>query len=109
MVMTTPSHGALKKLHSKSASQVSVIPTADGCLVSAVDGQLARQGEYFEHLFKVNPPSGHLQTTGLQVMDADPPINQAASSFDEVKETVTKLRGGKAAGICNMSVELLKD
>ena len=40
-------------------------------------------------------------------MDADPPINKATSSIDEVKD-VAKLRGGKAAGICNISAELLK-
>ena len=46
--------------------------------------------------------------TGLQVMDADPPINEAAPSIDEVKEAVAKLRSGKAPGICNISAELLK-
>ena len=56
----------------------------------------------------INPPSGRLQTTGLQVVDADPPINEAAPSIDEVKEAVAKLRGGKALGICNMSTEFLK-
>ena len=42
------------------------------------------------------------------MVDADPSINEAASSLDEVKEVVAKLRGGKAAGICNTSVELHK-
>ena len=41
-------------------------------------------------------------------MDTDPPINEAAPSIDEVKEAVARLRGGKAAGICNINVELLK-
>ena len=41
-------------------------------------------------------------------MDADPSINEAAPSIDEVKEAVAKLRGGKAAGICNINAELLK-
>ena len=54
---------------------------------------MARWAEYFEQLFKVNPPSGQLQTTGLQMMDADPPINEVPPSIDEVKEAVTKLRG----------------
>ena len=44
----------------------------------------------------------------LQVVDADQPINKAAPSIDEVKEVVGKLRGGKAAGLCNFSAELLK-
>ena len=58
--------------------------------------------------FKVNPTSGWLQTTGLQVMDADPSINEAPPSIDEVKDAVAKLRSGKAAGICNIREEFLK-
>ena len=64
---------------------------------------MARWTEYFEQLFKVNPPSGWLQTTGF-----DPPNNEAAPSIDEVKEAVAKLRGRKATGICNINAELLK-
>ena len=73
-----------------------------------MDGKVARWVEYFEQLFMVNPPSGWLQTIVLQVMDADPPINETATSLDEVKEAVARLRGGKAAGICSISVKLLK-
>ena len=51
---------------------------------------------------------GQIQTTGLQVMDADQPINEAAFSLGEVKEAVAKLRVRKAAGICNINAELLK-
>ena len=70
---------------------MSAIRTADGCLVSDADGQMARWAEYFEQLFTVDPPSGQLRTAGLQAVDADPPI-------DDVKEAVAKLRGGKAPG-----------
>ena len=86
-------------------SWVSAIRIANGCLISDADGLMA---EYFEQLFKVNLPSRQLPTTDIQVMDAGPPINEAALSIDEVKEAVTKLRCGKAAGICNISAELLK-
>ena len=41
-------------------------------------------------------------------MDAYPSINEFAPSIDEAKEAVAKLRSGKAAGICNISAELLK-
>ena len=56
------------------------------------------------------PPSGQLRTAGLQTLDADPPIDETAPSIGgDVKEAVAKLRGGKAAaGIYNISVELLK-
>ena len=69
---------------------------------------MARWTQYFEQLFTVDPPSIQLQTAELQTLDADLPIDEAASSIDDVKETVAKLKGGKAAGICNISPELLK-
>ena len=87
---------------------MSAIRTADGCLVSDTNGQMACWAEYFEEFFKFSPPRRQLQTTGLQVMDADPTINEAAPSIDEVKGAVVKLRGGKAAGICNINAKLLK-
>ena len=61
-------------------------------------------------LFTVDPPSGQLQSAGLQTLDVDPPIDETAPSIGDVKEAVAaKLRGGKAAaGICNISAELLK-
>ena len=76
--------------------------------MSDADGQMTRWTEYFEQLFKVNPPNGQLHNTGLQVVETDPPINEAAPSHDEVKEVVARLRDGKAADICNISAELLK-
>ena len=80
-----PAYRALKKLLSKSTSQVSVIRTADGCLVSDADGQMARWAQYFEQLFTVEPPTGQLQTAGLQTLDADPPIDETAPSIGNVK------------------------
>ena len=41
-------------------------------------------------------------------MDADPPIDEATPSLNEVKKAVDRLRGGKAPGVCNISAELLK-
>ena len=71
-------------------------------------GQMTRRAEYFEQLFTVDPPSRQLQTAGLQTLDADPPIDETAPSIGDVKEAVAKFIGGKAAGICNISAELLK-
>ena len=48
-----------------------------------------------------------LWTAALQTLDADPPIDKTVCSIDDIKEVV-KMRGGKAAAICNISVELLK-
>ncbi|KAG0729261.1 Retrovirus-related Pol polyprotein from type-2 retrotransposable element R2DM [Chionoecetes opilio] len=103
-----PAYRALKKLRSKSPSRASAIRTADGRLVSDMDGQMARWAEYLGQLFTVDPPTEQLHTTGLQAVDADPPIDETAPSLDEVREAVAKLKGGKAAGVCNISSELLK-
>ena len=103
-----PAYRALKKLRSKSPSQVSAIRTADGSLVSDMDGQRARWAEYFEQLYMVDPPSRQLTTTGLETLEADPPIDETPPSLDEVREAVARLRGGKAPGVCNISAELLK-
>ena len=103
-----PAYRALKKLRSKSTSQVSAIRTADGRLVSDMDGKLARWAEYFEQLYMAAPPAERLRGDGVQTLDADPPINEATPSLDEVKEAVDRLRGGKAPGVCNVSAELLK-
>ncbi|XP_050735881.1 uncharacterized protein LOC127008208 [Eriocheir sinensis] len=103
-----PAYRALKKLRSKSSSQMSAIRTADGCLVLDMDGQRAHWAEYFEQLYMADPPRGQLPVTGLQVADADPPIDESPPSLGEVREAVAKLRGGKASGACNISAELLK-
>ena len=103
-----PAYRALKKLRSKSPSQVSAIRTADGSLVSDMDGQRARWAEYFEQLYMVDPPSRQLTTTGLETLETDPPIDETPPSLDEVREAVARLRGGKAPGVCNISAELLK-
>ena len=103
-----PAYRALKKLRSKSSSQASAIRAADGHLVSDMDGQRARWAEYFEQLYMADPPSGQLPVAGLQMAEANPPIDEAPPSLDEVREAVARLRGGKAPGVCNISAELLK-
>ncbi|KAG0720330.1 putative uncharacterized transposon-derived protein F52C9.6 [Chionoecetes opilio] len=106
--MTSDAYRALKKLRSKSPSRASAIRAADGRLVLDMDGQMARWVQYFGQLFTVDPPTEQLHTTVLQAVDADPPIDETAPSLDEVREAVAKLKGGKAAGVCNISAELLK-
>ena len=45
---------------------MSAIQTVDGCLVSDVDGQMARWTEYFEQLFNINPPSDGFKLLGYK-------------------------------------------
>lgn len=56
----------------------------------------------------VDPPSGQLPATGLQVSDADPSIKKGSPFSDGVREAVAKLKGGEAFGICNIRAKLLK-
>ena len=44
----------------------------------------------------------------LQQASADPHIDETAPSIGYIKEAEAKWRGGKAAGICHISAELLK-
>ncbi|KAG0696636.1 Vacuolar protein sorting-associated protein 13D [Chionoecetes opilio] len=74
----------MKKLRSKSPSWASAIRAADERLVSDMDRQMARWAEYFGQLFTVDLSLGQHHTTGLWAVDADPPIDETASSLDEV-------------------------
>ena len=103
-----PAYRALKKLRSKSTPEVSSIRTADGQLVSDTEGFRARWAEYFEQLFRVEPPSSRLSLDGVRVAAADPPINVTAPSLAEVRKVVGELKGGRAAGICGITGEMLK-
>ena len=49
---------------------------------------MSRRAEYSEQLFTMDPPSGQLQTAGVQTLDADPPIDETASSIGDPKEVV---------------------
>ena len=103
-----PAFRALKKLRSKPTTQVSTIRTADGRTVSDACEVRARYAEYFEQLYTVEPPSRQLSLAGVQMAAADPPVDEAPPSLTEVREAVSKLKCGKAAGVCNISGELLK-
>ena len=103
-----PAFRALKKLRSKSTPQGSTIRTADGRIVSDADEVRARYAEYFEQLYMAEPPSGQLSLADVQMAAADPPVDETPPSLAEVRKAVSKLKCGKAAGICNISGELLK-
>lgn len=55
------------------------------------------------------PPVGQLLLqTGLQMAAIDPPKDKTSFSFAEVREIVRKLKSEKVAGICNISVQMLR-
>ncbi|XP_076054469.1 uncharacterized protein LOC143033154 [Oratosquilla oratoria] len=96
-----------EKNRSKSVTQRNTTRTADGELVSGVEG-CSPFAEYFEQLLMGDPPSGQLPLDGVQVAVLDPPIDESSPSLTEVKKAVSKMKVGKAAGLCNISAEFLK-
>lgn len=93
-------------LRFRLGAQVSANCKADSCLASDMDEQNARLITEFEELYKAKSPCDQLQTGVLQVVDTDPLIEEAPSSFDEDRRTVARLGDGKAAGACIISTKL---
>ncbi len=54
------------------------------------------------------PPSRRLSMAAVEIAAADPPVDEIPPSLAEMREAVNKLKGGKAAGVCNISAEMLK-
>ncbi len=44
----------------------------------------------------------------VEIAAADPPVDETPPSLTEVIEAVNQLKGGTAAGACNVSEEMLK-
>ena len=106
----SPAYRALKKLRSKSTSQVSSVYAADGRrLVSDPDEYRARWAEYFEQLYMADPPTQQLPVAVALPPVPIPQINEDAPSIAEVRMAVSKLKSGKAAGVCGIPGELLKE
>lgn len=53
--------------------------------------------------------NGHLLLVWLQIAVTNPPIEETQPFLEEVREAVKTLEGGKAARLCNIDVEMLKD
>ena len=103
-----PAFRALRELQSKSSSHTSSVRSGDGCVLSDPDECRARWAEYFEQLYMADPPTSQLPVAGQRPLVADPPIDEAPPSIDEVRRAVARLKGGKAAGVCGIAAELLK-
>lgn len=69
---------------------------------------LLHWAKYLENLYTGDAPSGLLPLVFLQMAAADPPIDNIPCSLAEVKESVKKLKGGKAVWVCDISTGMLK-
>lgn len=61
----------------------------------------------FKLLCMAESPNRQLPIAGLQVVNADPPIDEILPFVDEVRQTVAWLKCGELSGICNINAELL--
>ncbi|XP_069995851.1 uncharacterized protein [Penaeus vannamei] len=67
-----------------------------------------RWAENFKQLYQVDPPTVNLDAGSAEVPLPDPPISEDAPSLTKVRGAISKLKSGKAAGICSIPAELLK-
>lgn len=71
-------------------------------------GYCKHWAEYFQQLLQVDPPAVSLDAIGVVISVSDPTISEEPPTLTEVWEAISKLRGGKAMGICRIPAELLK-
>ena len=103
-----PAYQALRKLNSKPSSQVTAVRSVSGQIVSDPVAVRGRWAEYFEQLYQVDPPTVNLDAGSVEIPLPDPPISEDPPSLTEVRGAISKLKSGKAAGICGIPAELLK-
>lgn len=53
-------------------------------------------------------PNGQIALAGLLMAAVDPLTNVTPPSLTEMRKAVRKLNGGRAVGICNTRVDMLK-
>lgn len=88
------------KFCSEPPSQVNVIRKADYCLMKDMDEQRARWPSFLRKCTRVR-----LLTNELQIVDADPPINETTASLDEVRNTMAVFKGKRYAELLNPKVQ----
>ncbi|XP_069976237.1 uncharacterized protein, partial [Penaeus vannamei] len=87
---------------------VTAVRSISGQIVSDPVAVRERWAEYFEQLYQVDPPIVNLDVISVEILLLDPPISEDPPSLTEVMGAISKLRSGKAAGICGIPAELLK-
>ena len=102
-----PAYRALKQLRSRPLQEVEAVRNVDGQLVTDRGELKACWASYFENLLKANPPAAALPCPTTVYPDPIPPISEAGPSLKETRDAIAKLKGGKAAGVCGISAELL--
>ena len=104
-----PAYQTLRKLNSKLSSQVTTVRSVSGQIISDPVAVQERWAEYLEQLYQVDPPTVNLDAGSAEIPLPDPPFSEDAPlPLTEVRGVISKLKSGKAAGICGIPAELLK-
>ncbi|XP_069969587.1 uncharacterized protein [Penaeus vannamei] len=103
-----PTYQALRKLNSNPSSRMIAIRSVDGQIISDHVGVRERWAEYFEQLYLANPTAVSLDVSVVAIPVPDPPIIEDSLTLTEAMEAISKPKGGKAPGLCDIYAELLK-
>ncbi|XP_070000270.1 uncharacterized protein [Penaeus vannamei] len=88
--------------------KVTAVHSASGQIISDPVAVRERWAEYFEQLYQVDPPTVNLDAGSAVISLPDPSISEDLPSVIEVRGAISKLKSGKAVGICSITAELLK-
>lgn len=96
----------VKKMSGKSSPQPMSVKNKEGSIMTDNEQVRDRWKEHFQELLNRPAPTRryHPSTSESLVLD----ISTEAPTLDEVEKAVSKLKNNKAAGIDNISAELLK-
>ena len=93
---------------SKPVPRCIVVRAEDGGLLTEQSEVKACWADYFEGLYKADPPAVELDVNGVAISIADPPINCGPPLFLETQTAVNRLKWSKAPGICGIHAECPK-
>ena len=104
-----PAYRGIQALRSVPSHPRCMSVKADtGEVLSEEDQVRARWADYFERLYKADPPVHQIDISDdSQVSDA-PPVNTSLPSLLETRKAVVQLKNRRAAGICGIFPEFLK-
>jgi hypothetical protein len=92
---------------SRPTNHISTVKDKHGNCLTSKDDCLGRWKEHFETLLN-KPPAPPNHEAQVAADDAEPlPCDTAPVTPDEVRKALGRLKTGRAAGICNITVEML--
>ena len=103
-----PAYEGIRTLRSsKPVPRFGSVRSASGELLTEESEVRARWASYFEQLYRADPPASRLDIADHPLV-ADPPIDCDPPTLLETKAAVSRLKSGKAAGVCGIFAEYLK-